>query len=225
MTGSGHGKEKSSSAWIHLGIRIQFARDLVNQVVSWNRDLARVPSSLVGGFPNGYSAGRSSIKTMTCTICRSPQLGDVNRALLAGDPVRDVAARFGFSKTAVSRHQRDDLAGKLASAKNASDAASSASLLSRLEYITAHTEEILEEARKSGDHRVALRSLARMEGQLKLFGEIVGLIQQQPIQVNIVATQEWVQVRSVIVAAVAPFPEAAQAVVKALDAAGLDADE
>lgn len=50
----------------------------------------------------------------TCTICSNPQLQEIDQALVAGGSIRDIAGRFGISRSALDRHKRDHLARFLA---------------------------------------------------------------------------------------------------------------
>lgn len=40
-----------------------------------------------------------------CTICEHPQRSEIDAALAAGDPLRNIAKRFGTSTAALSRHK------------------------------------------------------------------------------------------------------------------------
>ena len=42
-----------------------------------------------------------------CSICASPNLADVDRALGAGEPYRVVAERFALGPSAVFRHRKE----------------------------------------------------------------------------------------------------------------------
>jgi hypothetical protein len=45
----------------------------------------------------------------TCTVCRHPDRNDIDAALRAGTPYRDIARRFQLSKDAISRHRGNHL--------------------------------------------------------------------------------------------------------------------
>ena len=105
---------------------------------------------------------------------------------------------------------------KLASAKGASEIASTARLLERLDLIGLQTVEILETCKAAQDHRISLRAIARLEKQLELQAKIVGLIQAAPLVVNVVAEPEWLQLRTVIFIALSNHPEAQAAVIEAI---------
>jgi len=69
--------------------------------------------------------------------------------------------------------------------------------------------------RKTRRSTPARRLPARDPEQLKLLAELEGRIAAQP-QVNIMVSAEWVEVRTQILVALDPYPEARQAVANAL---------
>ena len=44
-----------------------------------------------------------------CTTCAHPELEQIDRALLANEPLRRIGARFDLSPSALSRHRRNHL--------------------------------------------------------------------------------------------------------------------
>lgn len=51
-----------------------------------------------------------------CKVCQGPHRAAVDGGLSGGETVRDVASRFGFSKSAVGRHRTTCLAPRVAAA-------------------------------------------------------------------------------------------------------------
>jgi hypothetical protein len=49
----------------------------------------------------------------TCTVCRHNQREAIEQALLAGEPLRNIAKRYGTSATALHRHRHDHLPAAL----------------------------------------------------------------------------------------------------------------
>jgi hypothetical protein len=45
----------------------------------------------------------------TCTVCRQPNVAEIERAIVGGEPLRDIARQYGVSKDAVARHKSDHL--------------------------------------------------------------------------------------------------------------------
>lgn len=156
--------------------------------------------------------------TARCKICAAPATRDaVDGALLEGATYRDIAGRNGVSKSAVERH-RAHVPARLARAADAREEVQAGDLLARLRRLHAETLDILAEAREAQNPELALKAISRAEGQLRLEGELLGELQQAPT-VNVVMTSEWVALRALILAALASFPEARQAVAEAIRAA------
>lgn len=44
-----------------------------------------------------------------CSICTNPQRAEIDKALVAGESLRDIAGRFGTSRTTLGRHKNDHL--------------------------------------------------------------------------------------------------------------------
>ncbi len=153
----------------------------------------------------------------SCSICLHPEREEINAALLQGEPLRDIARRYATSKDALARH-REHLPVHLAKASEAAEVIQANTLLDRLLSLNAETMAILKEARSGRikDNELALRAIARAEKQLELQGKLLGELNEAPT-VNILAVPEWFSLRSTIIAALEPYPEAKQAVVRALN--------
>ena len=44
-----------------------------------------------------------------CTICRHPDRGEIDRALVRGEPFRDIGSRTATTKDSLARHKRDHI--------------------------------------------------------------------------------------------------------------------
>ena len=112
----------------------------------------------------------------TCTVCTHPVRSEVDEALLAGEPFRNIAKRYGTSPTALFRHKQADIPATLAKAKQAADDVQAETLFDRLREINRETKAILEEARKAGfqNNELALKAIARAEKQLELEARLLG---------------------------------------------------
>ncbi len=151
-----------------------------------------------------------------CTLCHHPQRNAIDLALLAGESYRHIAARFDTSTGALQRH-KDHLPGQLAKAHEAAEAVSAGTLLDRLRSLHEETRAILKETREAKDHDLSLKALARLEKQLELEGKLLGELKEGvTTTVNIYSTPEWVALRAVVIQALHPYPDAAQAVARAL---------
>lgn len=160
----------------------------------------------------------------TCTTCRHPQRPAIDRALVAGDSVRDIAGRFGLAKSAVDRHKQEHIAREITRVKQAKDAANALDIVGQLSFINAVALNLLADAgvRSHGDTRpkdpaVALRAAAEVRKQLELQARLLGDLSDAPqVHLTVAISAQWVQVRAILMAALAPFPEARAAVASQL---------
>ena len=151
----------------------------------------------------------------TCTVCTHAKRSQVEQALVSGESYRDIARRFGVSKDALARHRSEHLPRELAKATEAAEIARADTLLERLLSLNCETLLILAEARKGKDNYLALQAIARAEKQLELQAKLIGELDEGQ-SVSVVLTPEWAHLRTVIVQALRPYPEAQAVLLKAL---------
>lgn len=151
----------------------------------------------------------------TCTICTHADRQAIDRALVEGQSFRTIAHQWGVSLDALKRHKRDHLPPSLAKAHQAAQIAHGDDLLSRIEELQRKTLIILAEAEANGDHALALKAIAEARRNLELLAELTHELNRNP-QVNVLLSPDWVRVRSLILAALLPYPEARQKVAEAL---------
>ena len=157
----------------------------------------------------------------TCTICTHPDRAAIDVALLDGAPFRHIAARYRVSTGALQRHRLDHLPASLTKAAGVAEEATATGLLARLRTLNAETADVLKQAKCSADHALRLKAIARAEKQIELEGRLLGEL-HEGATVNVLLAPEWLVVRSVLLAALAPYPEARRAVADRLVA--LEAD-
>jgi len=121
----------------------------------------------------------------TCTICTHPQRLQIERALVAGTSVRDIAGQYGPSKTAIGRH-RTHVVESIARSREAKELVRTGALLDdvrageqRAEDLYANAQEILNRALKDNDGRTALQAIrtavsvmGEARGYMELRGEL-----------------------------------------------------
>lgn len=87
----------------------------------------------------------------------------------------------------------------------------------QLQIINTTTLNILKSARDKGDNDLALRAIARAEKQAELIMKLLGELDETPqINLTIVNSQQWIDMRTVLLAALLPYPDARVAVAQAL---------
>ncbi len=152
----------------------------------------------------------------TCTICTHEQRSEIDAGLLNETPLRDIARRYETSKDALSRH-REHLPKQLVKAQEQEDISQAIDVVKQLKAINGATLAILKEARAEGNGELALKAVDRIQRQLELQAKLLGELQQEGT-INVTVSPEWAALRAVVIAALRPYPDAAQAVTRALTA-------
>lgn len=146
-----------------------------------------------------------------CTVCTHAERDAIDRALLAGGSNRAIAGQYGLGRDAVARHRAEHVAERLAKAEGAAEVASATDLLGELRLLRAKAISLLLKAEKAGDYRTALAGIGQARATIELLAELEGELDRRPV-VNLLLAPEWIQVRGVLLDALAPYPEAKAAV-------------
>jgi hypothetical protein len=152
----------------------------------------------------------------TCTVCGHVRRHEIEQAMLAREPFRAIARRFGLSKDALLRHHDDHLPAALVQSARAAEVTRSDDLVGRLLELNRETGEILARARAVGNDEIALKAIARIEKQVELQAKLIGQLQENTT-INITLSAEWLSIQGTIIAALDPWPEARLAVAAALE--------
>lgn len=110
----------------------------------------------------------------------------------------------------------------LVKAQEAEVIAEADDLLGQVRALQGRALTILDKAEAAGDLRTALTAIREARGNLELLARLLGEL-QEGATVNVLVSPAWLQVRTVIVQALADHPAAQQAVLTALSASGVDA--
>lgn len=149
-----------------------------------------------------------------CAVCSHPERAAIESALIAGTSCREISVVFRVSEDSVQRHKQNCVKQSIAESQEAREEASALDVVKQLTAINATTLAILHEARKAKQHGLALSAIDRVQKQIELQAKLLGDI-DRPI-VNVWLTPEWQSIRSTIVAALLPFPDARIAVASRL---------
>ena len=84
-------------------------------------------------------------------------------------------------------------------------------VVAQLKAINEASLAILSEARGRGDADTTLKAVDRIQRQIELQAKLIGELDERP-QVNVLVAPEWLTVRSALLEALGPYPEARQAV-------------
>ncbi len=151
----------------------------------------------------------------TCTVCSHEDVDEINKLLLSGTSFRDIAGQFDLSKTALARHKEGHIPEMLSKSKDLKEATNADSLFASVEEEAGFVREMRDAAKAEGDIELALKAVDRALKCIELYAKVEGLIREQPT-VNITLDAEWIELKSVIVSALKPYPDALEAVRNAI---------
>lgn len=116
-----------------------------------------------------------------CTICRHESREAIDQALLAGEPLRNIAKRYGTSPTALHRHKAGDLPKVIVRAKEAGEVLHGEKLLDQVRSLIRKAEGILDRAEND---RTALAAIRELRETIMLLGKMTGELQAPPAEVE-----------------------------------------
>lgn len=153
-----------------------------------------------------------------CTVCAHDQREDIDFAIVRGVERTAIAERYGIGRMAVVRHSDAHLSPALVRTAEVIAEADERTLVDRVKDLLGDAYDILGKGKETGDLRLAMSAMENLRRTLKLLGDATGeLDHQQPTTViNLQTDPEYVATRTLIMQALTPYPDAKEAVVRAL---------
>ncbi len=155
----------------------------------------------------------------TCTVCVHEARAAIDTALVAGTALRDIARRHAVSKDALFRHRDSHLPAAMVQAAAETDVRHAIDVVAQLKAINSAALTVLRDARAVHDGELALKAIDRIYRQIELQAKLLGELDERPVT-NILVAPEWITTRAVLMDALAPFPDAREAVSGRLVALG-----
>ena len=147
----------------------------------------------------------------SCTVCEHAEREAIDRALVGDASNRSVASLYDVSEAAVRRHKANHLPAKLVMAQAAGEVAQADDLLGQMQNLQRRTLAVLEAAESTNQHRTALSAIREARSNLELLAKLLGELDERPVT-NILVSAEWVSVRTAMMEALGPYPQARVAV-------------
>lgn len=149
-----------------------------------------------------------------CTVCLHPDRPAIDAEMATQPGVNTaIAERWGLSKDSVRRHRAHlSPAIKAAIARRQSQGARTG--VERLEALADEATAVLEQARGKSDGKLQLEAVKRLESIVTTLMKVSGELDDRPqvAVVNVQTSPEWHRIRAALTEALAPYPDAAQAV-------------
>lgn len=107
-----------------------------------------------------------------CSLCHHPQRAEIDRALLAGTPLRTIADHWSASKTALIRH-KPHIAQSIAVVERETGLSTIRDVQHRMTALQARVEKLVSKLEKASDHRTTLAGLRECREGLKAIAEVL----------------------------------------------------
>ncbi|MDQ3653977.1 MAG: hypothetical protein M3457_02710 [Chloroflexota bacterium] len=127
---------------------------------------------------------------------------------------RRIASQYDVSERAVRDHKANHLKGRMLKAveqREEADIRIAIDVVGQLKAINGAALAVLKGARDAHDGELALKAIDRLLRQIELQAKLIGDLQQEGTT-TITVNAEWIEIRSVVLSALAPYPDARQAV-------------
>jgi len=140
----------------------------------------------------------------------------IDRALTEmSDSNRRIASQYDVSERAIRDHKANHLKVRMLKAvekREEADIRTAIDVVGQLKAINGAALSVLKSARDANDGDLALKAIDRIQRQIELQAKLIGELQQEGTTNIIVNNPEWIEIRTAILVALKPFPDAAQAV-------------
>lgn len=158
-----------------------------------------------------------------CETCRHSQRQEIDLALLAGESLRSIAERTGLSHSSVCRHKRNCLPQDLLQARISKKILDSDFLVAKVSKLIRSVENVLQKAEEADKALLVLAAVRELRPTLELLQKFSTRSETQTQQPDFSVTAELTVIRTAILNALQPFPQARVAVAAALSTATLSA--
>lgn len=115
----------------------------------------------------------------TCTVCGHTKRNEIDQALLAGEPLRNIAERVSLSVASLFRHKAH-LSETLKKSRAAAEVSRADSLLDQLERLKEDARRIQQKAEAAKDFRGALGGVRELTRLLELAARLSGELNERP---------------------------------------------
>lgn len=149
-----------------------------------------------------------------CSICIHPGCPEIDRALVAGESLRNIAQRSGTSRDALQRHKAH-IPAHLSKAAEAEAVADAGDLIGQVRSLQQQALALLTKAEAVGDYRTALQGVREARSCIELLLEVEGELDRRGT-VNVIVSPQWIEIRAVLIGALEDHPDARLAVAGAL---------
>lgn len=116
----------------------------------------------------------------TCTTCTHPHRDEIDRRLLDGAPLRNIAKQFALSSASLFRHNKH-ISKTLSNARQEAEILRADGLMEHLNHLTAEADRLKQKAEQKKDYRTALAGVREMSRLLELVMRLAVEVQERGV--------------------------------------------
>lgn len=109
----------------------------------------------------------------SCSVCDHEALAEINRALAASEPLRNIASRWAVSKMDLIRHRNYHLRVSALMGQEGEGVSHSNDLLDQIRDLQERTQSTLDRAAEAEELGVALRGIREARHNMKLLANLL----------------------------------------------------
>src|SRR5215210_4030063 len=109
----------------------------------------------------------------SCSVCDHEALAEINRALAASEPLRNIASRWAVSKMDLIRHRNYHLRVSAIMGQEGEGVSHSNDLLDQIRDLQERTQSTLDRAAEAEELSVALRGISEARHNMKLLANLL----------------------------------------------------
>jgi hypothetical protein len=151
-----------------------------------------------------------------CETCRHSKRLEIDLALLAGESLRSIAERTGLSHSSISRHKQNCLPQDILQARISKKLLDGDFLVAKVSKLIRSLENVLDKAEEADKAMLVLATVREFRPTLELLAKFSTRSKTETEQPDLKITAEFTVLRTTILAALQPFPQARVAVAAAL---------
>lgn len=118
----------------------------------------------------------------TCSICRHPNLPEIDASLIAGKKFREIARRFSVTTSSLFRHRNMCIRKKLAEARQAEILVSAASLEDQVGEIQRILRRVIVVAEAEEKPSTILTAVRELQRSIELLAKLTGKLDRAPLR-------------------------------------------
>ena len=133
--------------------------------------------------PTGYRSVESNQERKPkclerVSVCKHPNVSEINESLLRNEAYRGIAKRFAASESAIYRHQQEHLPAALVKANDAAEVVQADSLMGKIIQLEQEARRLGKKAEDAGDIRAAMVAVRELVRIVELLAKIQGELKE-----------------------------------------------